>query len=112
LKCIFISPLSNWPLIERLLSTKITSDDRLDHGNTDTKDRPGKVRASLRVTAASASYFLTIGRQVGLMKRLNLLMGGKSAMQYILLCCFDEKAWDQLPESQRKTIMDDYRVRV
>lgn len=46
------------------------------------------------------------------MKRLNLLMGGKSAMQYILLCCFDEKAWDQLPESQRKTIMDDYRVRV
>lgn len=30
-------------------------------------------------------------------------------MQYLLMCCFDEKAWDRLPESQRKTIMDEYR---
>lgn len=31
-------------------------------------------------------------------------------MQYLLMCCFDEKAWGRLPESQRKTIMDEYRA--
>ena len=29
-------------------------------------------------------------------------------MQYLLMCCFDEKQWDALPESQRDTIMRDY----
>ena len=29
-------------------------------------------------------------------------------MQYLLLCCFDEKQWEAIPESQRDTIMRDY----
>jgi hypothetical protein len=29
-------------------------------------------------------------------------------MQYMLMCCFNEKAWDDLPESQRNNIMRDY----
>jgi hypothetical protein len=29
-------------------------------------------------------------------------------MQYLLMCCFDEKQWDALPAAQRDTIMRDY----
>ena len=29
-------------------------------------------------------------------------------MRYLLLCCFDEKRWDALPEPQRDAIMRDY----
>ena len=29
-------------------------------------------------------------------------------MQYLLLCCFDEKQWKAIPESQRDTIMREY----
>ena len=29
-------------------------------------------------------------------------------MQYLLLCCFDEKRWDAIPEPQRDAIMRDY----
>ena len=29
-------------------------------------------------------------------------------MQYLLMCCFEEKKWDAIPESQRETIMRDY----
>ena len=29
-------------------------------------------------------------------------------MQYLLLCCFDEKQWEAIPESQRDTIMREY----
>ena len=29
-------------------------------------------------------------------------------MQYLLMCCFDEKKWDAIPESQRGEIMRDY----
>ena len=29
-------------------------------------------------------------------------------MQYLLLCCFDEKKWTSLPQSQRDSIMDRY----
>jgi hypothetical protein len=29
-------------------------------------------------------------------------------MQYLLLCCFDEKRWDALAPSQRETIMQEY----
>jgi len=29
-------------------------------------------------------------------------------MQYLLMCCFDEKKWAALPESQRTTIMEQY----
>ena len=29
-------------------------------------------------------------------------------MQYILMCCFDETAWNNLPGAQRDTIMRDY----
>ena len=29
-------------------------------------------------------------------------------MQYMLMCCFDENAWNNLPESQREQIMRDY----
>jgi hypothetical protein len=29
-------------------------------------------------------------------------------MRYLLLCCFDEKEWDAIPESQRGRIMRDY----
>ena len=29
-------------------------------------------------------------------------------MQYLLLCCFDEKQWDEIPESQRDAIMREY----
>ena len=29
-------------------------------------------------------------------------------MQYLLLCCFDEKRWEALPDGQRDAIMRDY----
>jgi hypothetical protein len=29
-------------------------------------------------------------------------------MQYMLMCCFDEKRWDGIPEAQREGIMRDY----
>ena len=29
-------------------------------------------------------------------------------MQYMLLCCFDETAWDNLPDAQKDKIMRDY----
>lgn len=29
-------------------------------------------------------------------------------MQYILMCCFDEKAWTQLPDSEKDKIMREY----
>jgi len=29
-------------------------------------------------------------------------------MQYLLLCCFDEKRWLELPDAQRDAIMRDY----
>ncbi len=29
-------------------------------------------------------------------------------MKYLLLCCFNEKQWEELPESQRSQIMDEY----
>ena len=31
-------------------------------------------------------------------------------MQYLLLCCFDEELWEKIPESQRHTIMEEYRA--
>ena len=29
-------------------------------------------------------------------------------MQYMLMCCFDERRWEEIPESQRDEIMRDY----
>lgn len=29
-------------------------------------------------------------------------------MQYLLLCCFDEKRWENIPEPQRDRIMQEY----
>lgn len=29
-------------------------------------------------------------------------------MRYLLMCCFDEKSWMKLPDSQRHKIMDEY----
>src|SRR5688500_17827909 len=29
-------------------------------------------------------------------------------MQYLLMCCFDEKRWENIPESQRAGVMQDY----
>jgi hypothetical protein len=29
-------------------------------------------------------------------------------MRYLLLCCFEEKRWDSIPESQRDLIMREY----
>jgi hypothetical protein len=29
-------------------------------------------------------------------------------MQYLLMCCFDEKQWELIPESQRNGIMQEY----
>jgi hypothetical protein len=29
-------------------------------------------------------------------------------MQYLLMCCFDEKKWENIPESQRAEIMQEY----
>ena len=31
-------------------------------------------------------------------------------MQYLLMCCFDEKQWEELPDSQRDRIMDRYQA--
>jgi hypothetical protein len=31
-------------------------------------------------------------------------------MKYLLMCCFDEKLWGELPETQRKNIIDEYQV--
>ena len=30
-------------------------------------------------------------------------------MQYMLMCCFDERKWETLPESERRRVMDEYR---
>jgi len=35
---------------------------------------------------------------------------GEIAMQYLLMCCFDEKRWEALPESQRAEIMTAYQA--
>ena len=29
-------------------------------------------------------------------------------MQYLLMCCFDEQAWERIPETQRASIMQEY----
>jgi hypothetical protein len=29
-------------------------------------------------------------------------------MQYMLLCCFDEKRWEEIPEAERDRIMQEY----
>ena len=29
-------------------------------------------------------------------------------MQYLLMCCFDEKQWDALPQAQRDAVMQEY----
>jgi hypothetical protein len=29
-------------------------------------------------------------------------------MKYLLLCCFEEKRWEALPQSQRDSVMKDY----
>jgi hypothetical protein len=29
-------------------------------------------------------------------------------MQYLLICCADEKGWEELPEAQRAAVMEDY----
>ena len=29
-------------------------------------------------------------------------------MRYLLLCCFDEKRWEEIPEAQRDSIMREY----
>jgi hypothetical protein len=31
-------------------------------------------------------------------------------MQYLLMCCFDEKRWEELPDSQRDKIMAQYQA--
>jgi hypothetical protein len=32
----------------------------------------------------------------------------EKAMQYLLMCCFDEARWTKLPEAERGRIMDEY----
>jgi hypothetical protein len=32
----------------------------------------------------------------------------EDAMQYMLLCCFDESAWNDLPDAQKDKIMREY----
>jgi hypothetical protein len=32
----------------------------------------------------------------------------EKAMQYLLMCCFDEAQWAKLPEAERASIMDEY----
>ena len=29
-------------------------------------------------------------------------------MQYLLMCCFEEKRWNELPQSERDSVMKDY----
>jgi hypothetical protein len=36
------------------------------------------------------------------------LSKGESAMQYMLMCCFDERRWAEMPEPQRQAIMREY----
>jgi len=33
---------------------------------------------------------------------------GEITMQYMLMCCFDETGWNNLPDAQKDTIMRDY----
>jgi hypothetical protein len=33
---------------------------------------------------------------------------GEIAMQYMLICCFDETAWNNLPDAQKDKMMRDY----
>jgi hypothetical protein len=54
---------------------------------------------------------MSIRRAAG---RLSTASGWRSrlttekAMQYLLMCCFDEKRWDAIPESERDSIMRKY----
>src|SRR5262245_40727034 len=34
--------------------------------------------------------------------------GGKRTMQYLLMCCIDERRWEALPEGERSNVMKDY----
>jgi hypothetical protein len=36
-------------------------------------------------------------------------MEGVDTMKYLLMCCFEEKRWEELPQPQRDKIMDDYQ---
>lgn len=31
-------------------------------------------------------------------------------MQYLLMCCFEQKRWEELPDAERARIMEDYRA--
>lgn len=31
-------------------------------------------------------------------------------MQYLLMCCFEEKRWEALPQTQRNKIMEEYQA--
>ena len=35
---------------------------------------------------------------------------GENALQYMLMCCIDEKAWTQLPDSEKQRIMREYEA--
>jgi hypothetical protein len=37
-------------------------------------------------------------------------MRGEDAMEYLLMCCFDERKWEELPDSQRDSIMERYQA--
>src|SRR6516165_3976586 len=38
----------------------------------------------------------------------NPILNGETTMQYMLMCCFDETAWNSLPDAQKDKIMRDY----
>jgi hypothetical protein len=38
----------------------------------------------------------------------NAIQNGEITMQYMLICCFDETAWNSLPDAQKEKIMRDY----
>jgi len=43
------------------------------------------------------------------MVRIAAEIEGEDAMQYLLMCCFDEKRWEEIAEPQRENIMYAYR---
>src|SRR5512134_311470 len=43
-----------------------------------------------------------------LAQRFGRLHQGDRSMEYMLLCCSDEKVWDALPDSERDRVMREY----
>ncbi len=61
------------------------------------------MKALMQMTKIDLAILHISGGQPGQIRK------GERIMQYLLMCCFEEKRWEELPEVQRAKIMEDYR---